>query len=260
MEVANTKSQVVASIEKCFEILELLAANKQGWGIRELARTLKISKSSVGRILATLKQHHYVEEDNHANYYLGTSFYTLCAKALSHNNLRLIALEHMRKIVDQFNETVYFYIWNGTGIVFIDRIECNHTLRYVLELGRVYPIYVGAAAKTILASLPEAECERILRSIKMEAITPNTITDPEVLLKEVKAIKERGYAFSKGERIEGIIAIAAPIVLPNNKIVGGITINIPETRFNPEQEEIIGKAIASAAQAISLQAIVTGGR
>jgi DNA-binding IclR family transcriptional regulator len=99
------------------------------------------------------------------------------------------------------------------------------------------PLYAGASGKVLLAFGPEELSERIIRSKKLKAITASTITDPDVLEREIISIKEKGYAISKGENVTGANAIAAPVMDYNQKLIGAIGIAAPTNRLNDENIE-----------------------
>lgn len=85
----------------------------------------------------------------------------------------------------------------------------------------------------------------------MERLTPNTTTDPKVLMQELEAIKKNGYALSVGERVEGVSCVAAPIFEPAGKIIGGITISGPMTRFSEQKIKEYAKLLMRATRELS---------
>ena len=80
--------------------------------------------------------------------------------------------------------------------------------------------------------------------------TDSTITDPRLLLEELRIVRQRGYAISQSELEEGIDAVAAPIFDHLGTVVAAVSIGGPSERCRPKQGELIG-AVTRAGQQIS---------
>ena len=61
----------------------------------------------------------------------------------------------------------------------------------------------------------------------LEAFTPNTITDPVALVKELEQVREQGYAVDREEITRGIICVGAPVFSTEGSIVAAISLTFP---------------------------------
>jgi DNA-binding IclR family transcriptional regulator len=113
------------------------------------------------------------------------------------------------------------------------------------------PYYASASGKVMLAFMPSQQQKSIVKNTPMERLTPNTTTDPKVLFQELEVIKKQGYALSEGERVEGVSCVAAPIFEPAGRVIGGITISGPVTRFSEQKIKDYAKLIMRATRELS---------
>jgi DNA-binding IclR family transcriptional regulator len=118
-------------------------------------------------------------------------------------------------------------IKNGSAGVCMDKIESqDYGIKLILNIGNSFPLYCTALGKMLLAYSPRSEADRIL-SKKLKSYTENTITDPLKLKKELKQIKEQGYALDREEVTRGIMCVAAPVFGIGGEIICAISVAFP---------------------------------
>lgn len=224
------------------------------WGVRELARTLHLSPSTAHRLLATLQSEGLIDEDDGSRRYrLGLEFFRLARRTSSWFPFAKEALPTMQDLVAGCNETVLLGLYDGnrTEMQFVASVDSSHPLRYVVELYKWLPVYVGASGLAIMAFLPENERRAIVARTRLKPVTELTITDPRELEQEIAKIRRRGYAFTRGQRTPGAVGIAAPIWGPEGRVVGDLVLTIPEQRFNPRSESKLVALIIDHAQRVT---------
>jgi len=97
------------------------------------------------------------------------------------------------------------------------------------------PLHAGSPGKLLLAYMPPEELSAALEKIEMIALTSKTITDKEVLRRELEAIRERGWATSFGERIEGVSSLSVPIFAREGNVLASLNILGPYARLGEER-------------------------
>jgi IclR family pca regulon transcriptional regulator len=118
------------------------------------------------------------------------------------------------------------------------------------DLGVQAPLYAGAASKVLLAGMEDDEIEAYLGRTDLTAFQESTITDRNVLWREIRSIRKRGFAESKGELFAGGGALAAPIKDFSGRTVAVIDILTPEHRCTAEHRgRRIGLLLEGAAHA-----------
>jgi DNA-binding IclR family transcriptional regulator len=213
-------------------------------GVRELAAAMKVAPSSAHRLLIGLTEEGFMRQNPETGRYeLGLEFLRLAYLASSKSPLRQRALSHMRALVDACNETALLGIYDPVRqeMLFGASVESMHQLRYVIELNKWSPVYTGASGLAILAFLDEAHVQNIIQRTRLSPLTQHSITESYKLVAELETIRQRGYALTRGQRIQGAVGLAAPIFGSNGEVIGDVCLTIPEQRFDAaSQDHLIG--------------------
>jgi len=214
MENKETKENyMLSSVKNALHIMNSFTVDCPEWGIRDLAKHLNFSHSSVQRLLVTLASEGYVVQDTETKKYrLGTRLLTFHNVITKHLDIHREALPVLQNLVQKTGETVHIGVLEGTKYVYLHKVEPQRSIRVFSEHGVQLPCYCTAEGKAILAFQDEEFIEKVIQE-GLIPFTKNTITDPEVLRNHLKEIVQNGYAISQGEYLkEGeILAIAAPI-------------------------------------------------
>ncbi len=132
-------------------------------------------------------------------------------------------------------------------------MDNSRPLRHVIAVGDRAAAYAIAAGKAILAYLPEDELSLYLSSVALTPITGNTITDPDVLRRQLEEIRSGGVAYGYGEYYEDINSIAAPIFNLYGRVAGSLVVPLLSTRVDPERYRFIETRLRGAVSRISRQ-------
>jgi DNA-binding IclR family transcriptional regulator len=202
---------MVNSVYRAAEILSMLSAGKNR--ITDICKELSLSKSTTHRLLKTLEECGFVVQDPTSHqYFLGHLILKLSSNPLAtHQNLIVCAYDEMKRLREMSGETVTLHIRVGTQRICLEEMQANQNIRYVIGKGSVSPIYAGSAGKILLSELSDNELDNLLKNIKLTPVGPNTITDRNVLFRELDKIRKQGYAISSGETLEGAISISVLI-------------------------------------------------
>jgi DNA-binding IclR family transcriptional regulator len=131
-------------------------------------------------------------------------------------------------------ETVNFVVPEDSGMTYQDRVETDWPFRIQLPVGTHVPFHCTASGKTYLASLPKAERQRLVHVMQLKKMTDNTITNPEKLLAELQDISRKGYALDREEFIDGMVAMAVPVLDGSKRYCASIAFHGPSQRLTIE--------------------------
>ena len=244
----------IQTLDRTVAILDCFSLDKPSLGVREVARKTKLSPSSVGRIMAYMKEIGILNQDSESHLYMmGSKVLAWAGIYTVTNDVRTIALPVMVRLQEQTRETISLYILEGNERVCVERLESPETVRIVALIGRRIPLYAGSAGKVFLAFLPEKRREMILQDIDLVPMTERTITDMDALRANLAQIREKGFAVSKGEWIIDASGTAAPIFDQRGQITAAITISGPGQRFTDKKIVEITKLLVKEAAKISLE-------
>ena len=242
----------VPNLTRALKIFELLVEHPEGLTTSQMTSILKIPRNSVFRITTTLLEYGYLNRDEETKVFqLSQKLLTLGYAALSEQTLIEKSLGVMRKLRDQFKETVPLGILHGSEGLVVEEVQGLHSFRFVLEPGRKFHLHTAAPGKAMLAFLPEDEMDDMFRQINLKKYSNKTITDKEHFRKELKKIRKKGYAIDHAEEIEGMHCVGAPIFNRNGYPVSAIWITGPSHRLLEKDFPLIGEAVKKGTMKIS---------
>jgi DNA-binding IclR family transcriptional regulator len=134
--------------------------------------------------------------------------------------------------------------------VFRGKVDCEHRIRYVIEMGKPFPLVSGAAGTAILSGLSEADSDAILEG-ELPAYTPVSITDRDTYREQLRTDRALGYTYSPGRWVRGGAGIAAPYYDAGGRVAGAITLSCPADRLEDLPVDDVGKAVAEACRGLS---------
>ncbi|WP_195893765.1 IclR family transcriptional regulator [Nonomuraea cypriaca] len=241
----NTAAKVVF-------LLEALATREEGIGVRELARELGIDKSAISRLSEQLVELGAAQQDEFSGRFrVGPRLFGLAATIHGRDTLWRAAEPIVRSLATTFNETCYLAVRDGDEIIFRNKVDCTHKVRYVIDPGERAPLHAGAGGRAVLIGLDDREVREIIDRTGLEAVTSRTITDADRLLALVAADRERHYAASRGERVPSGGAIAAPYFDASGRCLGSVVFTCPDQRYDPAREPEIAATVMRAGSDLS---------
>jgi DNA-binding IclR family transcriptional regulator len=241
-------------VTKAIQMLAWMAdSGEQSWGIRQAARGLDVPPSTAHRTFAMLESAGALVSDENGRYRFSLDLIRLASRIGLDLPLRRAALPHMAELVEQTGETIYLGVYGDERkrLMYVDRVESHHPLRYVLPMYEWLPMHAGAGGEAILAFLPEADIERILSADDLQVLTEKTVTDPDQLRRELQQIRREGYIETRGRLLEGTVGMAAPVFGPDDQVVGCIVVALPEIRLDPSDSESLGTKLRACADSVS---------
>lgn len=201
--------------------------------VTDIVSHVKLDKGTTSRLLSTLAGKGLVARDAITRRYrLGPAIFALGNAAQSHNNLAQLAMPALNFLRDVSGESSSIDVLIGDSRVCLAQVESRHDLRRVIQIGRPFPAYAGAAGKLLLAHLPDEALEATLQRIKLTRLTPETITDRTQLLKELRKVRRIGYAIGNSERIAGGAGVAVPVRGPRDEVVAALSFSMPTSRYD----------------------------
>ena len=243
---------VVQSVDRTLSILELLSNYDEGLGVTEIGVMVNLHKSTVHRLLGTLIYKGFVIQDASTNKYkLSLKLYELGCKRIANVDIFKSSKPYTERLMKTVNEVVHLVIRDENDIVYIDKVEADNTIRMASTIGRRSPLYRTSVGKVILAYLPDKEIESVWENSKIEKMTEYTITDLEVFKRNLKEVKEKGYAVDNEENELGVRCIGAPVFNHKGCIEGAISVSGPTIRVTSDRIDEIANEVKKYAHLIS---------
>jgi DNA-binding IclR family transcriptional regulator len=226
----TTGGKRVQAVEHAHDILRTLA-DLDGGTLTELNRELSLSKSAIHNHLATLVELGYVRKDG-SEYTHGLRCLTFGGYVRDRHPLfdegRAIADE----LADRSGEFAVLAVEDVGQSVIVYTRPGARAVTPRTHLGIRQEMHCSAAGKAMLSRLPRERVEEVIERSGLPRRTEATTTEPDALFEELAEIRERGYALDRGERIAGMHAVAAPVVVRNTgELLGALSLAGPAGRF-----------------------------
>ncbi len=250
-------AKTVQAVERALFILETLAEAGIPITITEIAHKTSLTLGTTHRLLYTMTQRGFVEQNTeNSKYRLGIKAFQVGSAAAYFKDLRSVARPVMEDLQQKYNETVNLATLDSTEVVYVDQVESTNMVlvRMFARTGNRGPAYCTGSGKVLLSSLPQDKLKDLVYNMELKKFSNETITEPELLMKELNQVKRDGYALDLGERDEGVRCVAAPINNFEGKVVAALSISGPSIRITtPFIKNELVDAIKNAAKTISIQ-------
>jgi IclR family transcriptional regulator, acetate operon repressor len=237
----------VQSIERAFDLLEMLADAGGALGLSELSTTSGLPLPTVHRLMRTLVNRGYVRQEASRRYTLGSRLIRL--GEISSRTLGTWLRPVLAQLVRETGETANLAMLDGDEVVYIAQVPSPHSMRMFTEPGRRVRPHCTAVGKALLAQLPPEQARGLLKRDDMQAYTPTTITDPDLLLAHLEVIRKQGYAIDEGEQEIGVRCFA--VAVPDAPASLAISTSGPQARMTDDAAARIVPALKQAALQIS---------
>lgn len=215
----------VQTLDRAFDIVELLSRESGGLNLTELASRVGLNKSTAHRILASLQGRGYVEKREQGKIYrLGLEFIELSSGFLNSLELKTEAQPILNQISRQTGQTVFMAILRDSDVVYIDKVESFNSLRRYQIIGKRMPLYATSLGKSLLTGMTDAEVVKLHEGKEFKKITPHTIDNVHDLLKEVELTRRRGWSHDNQENEMGTMCVGAPVYDYRNMVVAAVSV------------------------------------
>lgn len=200
------------TLARALAVMEAFANGKPDKGIRELSRELKINSATVYRVVATLANEGYLEQNPATQRYaLGPKVLHLASSYSRHNPISVVARKVFESFSDRFEHNFYLGKLSHFDVVYMAVLDGRGPMRIVVTAGEITALHATAAGKLLLAYQDDVFIEEFLHSSHLKPLTERTIVSPEELWEQIKKIRSDGYAVNDGELYEDVSAVAVPL-------------------------------------------------
>ncbi|MEO4002054.1 IclR family transcriptional regulator [Mesorhizobium sp. CAU 1732] len=229
-------------------------------GVAELSRALSLSKPSVDRLLSTLINSGFVEQDaDTKKYRLGMKLVAIADSIRPRTSLIDIAKPHLAVLARRFAETVNLGTLVGGSVIYADTIPSQRPFRIELRAGTMLPAHNTGVGKAILAFRPNWEVERYIEENEFERLTPRSTDSGDELRKRLSETRAKGFAVDDGEILEEACCASAPVFDAEGLAIAAISITAPRSTFYRIYDDAVA-AILHAAARTSADNIVASGQ
>lgn len=247
-----TEPQLIKSLEKGLRILEIIGSSDSPVSMSHLSRMLNMNRSSIFRLLATLKARGYVINPvNSKAFVLGSAVHTLSNKSTWVNTLIRVSKKHLIALSKLTGETAHIAMLEGKQTIIVDNKMSPQSIGVAVEKGETGLIHCTSVGKALVLNYSRAELTAILGDQPLRGMASKTMTNVEDLANELDLYRPLGYVIDDEEYNDGVRCIGVPIFDATDEIVAAIGISAPIDRMPKKQFAESAKMVKLAADNIS---------
>lgn len=237
-EAGASGIQVIA---RAAEILRALGSAPDGLTQADVADHVGLARSTIHRLLRALEEEGLVEAaEPRGRYRLGPEIGRYADSA----RRGLLASIHplLEELSQEVDETVDLSVLDRGVATFVDQVVAPHRLRAVSAVGESFPLHCTANGKAFLSLMAPDELVRVLAG-PLARLTPQTITDPAALQRELRQVRAAGVAYDREEHTEGICAVGA-LLRGLMGVPVAVSIPLPTQRSRGREEFLADRLLA----------------
>jgi DNA-binding IclR family transcriptional regulator len=226
----------VGAVDKAMIVLEAMSRYDRDVPLAVLAEKVGFPKSTLVRLLRSMKRHGIVQQDPRTRRYrLGMALIRLGKAAERQFDLERIVRPFLAELSKSTGETASFAVLEGERAVYLVQVLSDSIIRGVPPIGAELDLHCTAVGKVLLTSFSEEQIESLIREHGLPRHTEKTIIDAESLRKELDRTRQKGYALDDEEAERGGRCIAAPVCDDRDRVIAAVSITGPTTRMRMDQ-------------------------
>jgi DNA-binding IclR family transcriptional regulator len=230
---APLASPTIQVIERMFTLIDVLASREEAISLKEISQKTGLHPSTAHRILNDLATGRVVDRPEAGSYRLGMRLLELGNLVKGRLNVRDAALVPMRDLHKLIQQPVNLSMRQGDEIVYIERAYSERSgMQVVRAIGGRAPLHLTSVGKLFLAADDPLRVRSYATRTGLSGQTRNSITQLQVLERELARVNQSGFARDNEELELGVRCIAAGIYDDQGKLLAGLSISAPADRLD----------------------------
>jgi IclR family transcriptional regulator, pca regulon regulatory protein len=226
--------EFVRSVERAFSIVRAFGRESPSLTLSQVAQRTGLTRASARRFLMTLESLGYIGSEDR-QFFLRPRILDLGFAYLSSVPVFDIVETHMEAVVQQVQESSSASVLDGTDVIYILRVPTKRIMSVQIEVGTRLPAYATSMGRVLLSALAPERLENYLREVKMEQLTPMTVTNHQGLRLALAQVREQGWCLLDQELEVGVRSVAVPLHDPAGQVFAAMNISTNATRVPAER-------------------------
>ncbi|MDA8437385.1 MAG: IclR family transcriptional regulator [Propionibacterium sp.] len=230
-EARVTVGQRPDMVGKALHVLRIIGTAADGLTLSELARETGYPLSTTHRLVATLMREGFVDLDEATRHYqVGLMVFALARKVAAGRGFEDVALPVLRRLAAETRESTLMSVLDDDRQLYVAHVQGPLQINVIGEPGTLGPLHCTSMGKVLIAFAPRPVRERLVESVELTRLAPNTVTDREAFAQDIAEVRARGFALSDQEHEEGVRAIGVPVMGVDGTAMAAISVAAPSFR------------------------------
>jgi IclR family pca regulon transcriptional regulator len=222
--------EYMATLAKGLAVLAAFGEQRPAMTLSEAASAARLSRAAARRVLRTLSALGYVSQDGKL-FSLAPRILELGFAYLSSQSWIDRAEPLMKELSHDLQESCSAAILQGAEIVYVARMSAPHRIMSTtIAIGTRLPAFHTSLGRIQLGFLDEAELDDLIRSLRVEHYTANTIVDRGALVERIRKDHMQGFSIVDEELEKGLRSLAVPIVSRTERCVAAVNLSAHSNR------------------------------
>jgi len=231
--ISEDDPSFISALARGLAVVRSFGQGRERLTLADIARATDLPRATVRRSLLTLQSLGYVASDG-KHFTLTPSVMSLGYAYLSSTPLPRAIQPTLESVSERVNESSSCAILDGAEIVYVARAATRRIMSVGLSPGSRLPAYCSSLGRVLLAALPEADAGRLLAQMKLDAMTPHTVTNVGELLSILARVRTDGFSIVDEELEIGLRSIAVPVRNGAGQVVAAINVSAQAGRISRE--------------------------
>lgn len=233
-------------------ILELMMEAGKPVTVAEIIGGLGIPKSTAYELVNTLSAAGYLEpHGDNKHLFLGRKLFELGAAYRSQVDLLKDGSRTIAALRDLTGETVQLSVLDGTMMLVLLKEEGSNPIRIVSTVGSRVPVNWAASGRLLVSDLDDQALVELLEGTVRQSPSGRAQLDVDVLVKEVRQARKRGFATEVNETNQHAGCVAAPVYDGSGRCIAAISIVVPAARLTTQNRSRLVAEVRDAANKLS---------
>lgn len=242
------------AVARATAVLDRIAAAGEPQSLAELARALRIPKSTLHGLCATLEQLNLLTRLDSGQMTLGPHVMMWANAFLARIDITqefFASWDDMRVLPE---ETITLSVRDGREVVYIACRNGVRPLGFTFRSGMRLPSVYTATGQAMLSTSPDEGVRKLMGAPGAwpAPLTANGLRDVDALIDELRRVRRRGYSIDREAVREGMYCFGAPVFDSHNpEAVAGVAVSIRADDVDEALEERAGQAMRRLADRLS---------
>ncbi|MEW5900668.1 MAG: IclR family transcriptional regulator C-terminal domain-containing protein [Acidobacteriota bacterium] len=223
-----------SSLARGLSILEAFDPSSPRLGITELSKRTALSKTTVFRLVHTLRSLGYiVPVAGDEKYSLGPRVLSLGFAVLSSLELREAAQPYLEALSREIEETVNLAVLDGYELIYIERIRTQQIININLHVGSRLPLYNTSMGRVLAADQDSVWLARYIRHLsQFPEARSYWAEDGKRLRAILEEARTQGFAVNNEELCPGLRSVASPVRNRDGRVAGAVNIAVSSSLYS----------------------------
>jgi len=231
---------MIRSVGRALAIFDAYDNEHLSLSLQKIAERIQMPKTTAFRLVSTLERAGFLVRTDNQQYCLSMKLVRLGGLVRSTLSIREIARPIMLQVNEQTSETITLHAIVGTDLMVLEAVDTPAPLMSIARPGQHQPMFLGAASRILLAYMEPDELVSVLN-----ANAKGLNYDRAAFDRELARFRRQGFALTRGQRVQGLTAMAVPIFGVHEQVRHSLALTGPSVRIDPRDQELADIMIAA---------------